>query len=478
MKRTPLPKFQLFMVLLVQVAEPITATVIYPFINQFVRDTGITGGDERKTGYYGGIIESIFFLTEALTVFHWGQLSDYYGRRPVLLIGPLGLAFSMFCFGLSSTFWPLVVYRSLQGVFNGNLGMCVSRTVMAEITDSTNIGDAFAFNPMMWSCGTTIAPAIGGVLTAPAERWPNTLGKIAILRDYPYFLPCLVAAMVAFVSFVISFVGLKETLPSASLKRNKPNAIRYARETTSGEHDASTALISESVGQSYLAIEQPASEAELDERPPTFRSILTRETIILCINHGILSFTDIAYQALFPLQMSTPIEYGGLGFDPYTIGVIMGVWGFVNAFVQLLLLGHLIRRFGSRKVYIFSYACFFFCVLCYPVSSYFAKQASQVDRKVWVVIFVQLFFRLVIFMSYGGIQILVVERTPSKALGSLNGLVQMAGCVTKSIAPSVATSLFSISLEKHIAGGHMVYYVLLAVIVLGIQLARMIPLKG
>lgn len=55
-KPTPLPRFQLFIIYLIQFAEPITATVIYPFINQFVRETGVTRGDERRTGYYAGII--------------------------------------------------------------------------------------------------------------------------------------------------------------------------------------------------------------------------------------------------------------------------------------------------------------------------------------------------------------------------------------------------------------------------------------
>ena len=59
-RQTPLPKVQLFVLFLIQFAEPITATVIYPFVNQFVRDTGIIGGDERKTGYYAGIIASHF----------------------------------------------------------------------------------------------------------------------------------------------------------------------------------------------------------------------------------------------------------------------------------------------------------------------------------------------------------------------------------------------------------------------------------
>jgi MFS family permease len=138
-KRTPLPTFQLLIVSLVQFSEPVTATVIYPFINQFVRETGVTGGDERKTGYFAGIVvsthcysnsqpftrlrqESVFFLAEALTVFHWGWASDRYGRKPILLLGPLGLSIFMGVFGLSRSFWLLVVSRCFQGVFNGNLG--------------------------------------------------------------------------------------------------------------------------------------------------------------------------------------------------------------------------------------------------------------------------------------------------------------------------------------------------------------------
>ena len=54
--RTPLPKLQIFIIFLTLFSEPITGLVIYPFVNQFVRETGITQGDELKTGYYAGII--------------------------------------------------------------------------------------------------------------------------------------------------------------------------------------------------------------------------------------------------------------------------------------------------------------------------------------------------------------------------------------------------------------------------------------
>jgi len=55
-KRTPLPKLQIAILFLLQFTEPLTATVIYPFINRLVRWTGITNGDERTVGYYAGFL--------------------------------------------------------------------------------------------------------------------------------------------------------------------------------------------------------------------------------------------------------------------------------------------------------------------------------------------------------------------------------------------------------------------------------------
>lgn len=68
---TPLPKLQLFSVIYIQLSEPITAAVIYPFVVQLVRDTGITNGNEAKTGYYAGFIVSTLtyreFVSNTLT---------------------------------------------------------------------------------------------------------------------------------------------------------------------------------------------------------------------------------------------------------------------------------------------------------------------------------------------------------------------------------------------------------------------------
>lgn len=67
-------------------------------------------GDELFTAYACiGVQESVFFLTEAMFVLQWARISDYIGRKPVLLTGMAGLCMSMICFGLSKTFLHLVL---------------------------------------------------------------------------------------------------------------------------------------------------------------------------------------------------------------------------------------------------------------------------------------------------------------------------------------------------------------------------------
>ena len=39
----------------------------------------------------------------------WSRLSDRIGRKPVILIGLFGTTLSMLAFGLSRTFWALIV---------------------------------------------------------------------------------------------------------------------------------------------------------------------------------------------------------------------------------------------------------------------------------------------------------------------------------------------------------------------------------
>ncbi|KAG6909374.1 hypothetical protein DXG01_000813 [Tephrocybe rancida] len=469
-KRTPLPKFQLFIVFLIQFAELITATVIYPFINQFVRDTGVTRGDERKTGYYAGAIESTFFVAEALTVVYWGRVSDWFGRRPVLLIGPLGLTLSMLSFGLARDYATLIMWRCLQGVFNGNIGAL-------GLTDSTNMADAFALMPLVWSLGATIGPIIGGMLSQPAKTWPDVFGKLAFFHQYPYFLPCAVAAFVAFLPTVFAFVGLKETLPSAIIRQKK----KQAAADQCAAPDSTTSLLSGHSAQTYSAttnttVEAAATEDDSeDQAPPPLRDLLVPRVLLTLVVFAFFAFVDTSIQILQPLVYSTSVPLGGLGFRPYQIGVIMGTWGLINAVFQLTCLGWLLRRFSARKIQVFAFFSYCVVLALYPALS-FARRAEGADGLVWALIIVQLTFVLPNSVAYMSILMSVMDSAPSRSsLGTVVGLSQAIGGVVRGLAPTVASSLFSVSLERKLASGNLVFMVLFMISAIGLRMAFLMP---
>ncbi|KAJ7474455.1 major facilitator superfamily multidrug-resistance, DHA1 sub-family [Mycena galericulata] len=466
---TPLPKLQLTITILIQAAEALSATVIFPFVPQFVRDTGITGGDERKTGYWAGVLESVFFIAEFLSVYSWGRASDRFGRRPVLLLGPLGLAFALIGFGWSKTFVSLVTFRCAQGVFNGNIG--VVKTVMAEIADSSNLAQVMSFIPLAWSSGSTIGPIIGGLLSDPADRWPGTFGRVQIFRENPYLLPCAAVGFLSLSFFFLALVGLKESSP-VILARHKRERLRFAAST---DPTLTTNLIAGdtttygAIAGTDVTTEAGESDELIDEELPTMRELLVPRLVIPLINYGFFCFTQTAFQVLFPLMYSTSIPNGGLGFSPYQIGVTRGVWGVLNSFSQILLTPRLIRWFGARNVYIFAFGNFTICIGAYPLLSFFAQRAQKVDAIVWALVGIQLLSNLAISMAYSTAQLYIVNSSPRPAaLSSTNSLAQMVSTILRALAPFIASALFAVSLEWNVAGGYMVYIVLLAVVAAGI----------
>ncbi|KAJ3851626.1 major facilitator superfamily domain-containing protein [Lentinula lateritia] len=470
--RTPLPKLQLLLLLLIQITEPITAEVIYPFIIGAVRNTGITHGDEKKTGYYAGVIESIFFLSECCTVYYWGRLSDVHGRRMILLLGPLGLTLAMLGFGLSKAFVTLVIFRALQGIFNGNIG--VSKTVMAEITDSTNIADAFTMIPIMWSFGSTVGPALGGVLASPATQWPQSFGKIAFFHDYPYFLACAAAGLFAFVAFILSYIGLKESSPRLKNKKTQNRASL----------EESEPLLLDGEPQIDYSGSPPFTGKTNDHhpKPPSAWELLTPDLQIVLLNYGLLSFTDMSYFVLIPLIYSSSLSIGGLGLSPYQVGLILGIFALLNGFWNLLVLTQVLKVLGPRKMYIISYSSFLVTFPLLWILRDVAHHAGGVNALVWSLIVCQLLAASFVNTAYSDLidlldsmSLLVVQNAPPGALGAVNGLAQMTASGTRGLAPLFASSLFSLSLESRIVGGHLVDIVLIALSAVGLVCAFRLP---
>ncbi|KAM6495126.1 major facilitator superfamily transporter [Amanita muscaria] len=395
-KRTPLPTLQISIVLLLLICEPFASNSIFPA--KLITELGVTGGDKRKVGHYAGIIESLFFATEAMMILQWGRISDRIGRKPVILIGLAGNALSMLCFGLSRTFWTLVVSRCLCGLLNGNVG--VLKSVIGELTDSTNRADGFAYLAVVWSVGATIAPVIGGSLSHPHERLPAVFTS-EFWREFPYFLPCFAVATFVLVCYIIA-----------------------------------------------LAL---------------FNELLTYPVVLSVCNYFCIALMEIAFISLLPLLMSTPVEFGGLGCSPAIIGYVLGALGAYVGVVQIVFFSKLVRRFGERRIFIMGVLTMAINSLLLPLISSITRK-NGVTWVVWCLLAFVLALKAVLDMSFEltyRIFVYVNTSSPSKSsLGATNGVAQTMVSVARAIGPGLATSLFALSLEKNQLGGYAVYAVL------------------
>ncbi|KAI0275665.1 major facilitator superfamily domain-containing protein [Russula aff. rugulosa BPL654] len=447
-KATPLPVTQISILLLLLLAEPITSLSINPYINQLVSELSIVGGDERKVGYYAGILVSLYFAAEAATILQWSRLSDYIGRKPVLLFGLLGTIISIILFGLSRSFWALVFSRCLNGMLNGNIG--VIKSMLAELTDETNMARGFSLIPVIWALGGTIGPLIGGVLSRPQDRWPNAFSH-PFWAEFPYFLPCVGTATYTLLSFILTALFLKETVPSAPLTKLNPMEAR-AGEIMDGSKD------------------------EDEEKPMSLRDLLTRPVVISIANYGLIGLLEMIAGVLIPLVWSTPVEFGGLSMSPASIGLWMAGYGLLNGIFQFVAFPHIVERFGPRCVFIVSISSFAPMYLMLFFENLTMRHIYGGASLTVLLIILQLSSIAIADMGFSSVFMYVSSSAPSRrSLGATNGLAQTIVSIQRTVAPAAAASLFAFSLNNNVLGGNFTYVVLTALVCVGLCIAAQLP---
>lgn len=201
-----------------------------------------------------------------------------------------------------------------------------------------------------------------------------------------------------------------KSLPSA-IERDEQEAMRREGGRDETEPDLNTPLVGNTgpnIDYGTRGIERANSQSgnehkfqPIDDTPPPFRSLLVPSLLIPLVNYGFIAFLDQSQQVLMPLMFSTPISSGGLGFNPFTIGMTMGTWGILNGIFQVIAFARVMKWLGPRKLYIFSFSCLLLTFAAFPIMSVLAKHAGRADFKVWAVLIIQLCLYSMVFLTLG-----------------------------------------------------------------------------
>ncbi|QTE39719.1 TCR/Tet family MFS transporter [Mucilaginibacter gossypii] len=154
------------------------------------------------------------FLTLAYSVMQFlfspmiGNLSDKYGRRPVLLCSLLGFGIDYLFLAFAPSIWWLFLGRAIAGITGASF--TTASAYIADVSTPEKRAQNFGMIGVAFGLGFIIGPAIGGVL-----------GKMDV--QYPFFA----AAGLAFLNALYGFFILPESLDEAhrrpfDIKRANP----------------------------------------------------------------------------------------------------------------------------------------------------------------------------------------------------------------------------------------------------------------
>jgi len=177
--------------------------LIYPVLPKLI--SGLIHADISTAAEYGGWLTFAYAIMQFTCAPIMGNLSDRYGRRPILLLSLLG--FGLDC--LLMAFAPTIMWLFIGRIIAGAMGASytVASAYIADISSPEKRAQNFGLISAAFGIGFIIGPVIGGLL-----------GK------YGTHAPFLVAALLSFLNLLYGFFVLPE-----SLQKEKRRGFQWSR---------------------------------------------------------------------------------------------------------------------------------------------------------------------------------------------------------------------------------------------------------
>ncbi len=240
------------------------------------------------TGVHYGLLIASYGIMQLFFAPLWGSLSDKYGRKPVLLVGLVGLGIAMSIFALATKLWMLYAAQLLSG----SLSSATLPAAQAYVGDSTSKeerGGAMGKIGGAIGLGVVIGPGIGG-----------------LLASYSLATPFIIASAFCLLTVVFVLLGLPESL--AKDRRSEDIEIRFM------QFRGLWQVLFTPLGFGFMV---------------AFMAILG-QTI---------------FSSVFGLYALQKFSYG-----PEQVGAVLMAMGFMYALSQGVLVGPLSKKMGEEKV--------------------------------------------------------------------------------------------------------------------------------
>ena len=145
-----------------------------------------------------GLIASVFSFCQLFASPITGKLSDYFGRKPLLILSQVSTLAGFMVLGFSTTAILLIAARLIDGLLGSN--MTVSQAYISDIIEPKHRTRVYGYSSGVFGAGLIFGPFIGGMLS-----------------QINYSVPMFFAAAITLVSIVL-VLFLPETITKKTEK--------------------------------------------------------------------------------------------------------------------------------------------------------------------------------------------------------------------------------------------------------------------
>lgn len=148
----------------------------------------LTGDNISAVSQWGGVLTVVYAAMQFVCAPIIGNLSDKYGRRPVLLISLLGFGIDYLFMAFAPNIWWLFLSRIIAGVTGASI--TTASAYIADVSTSETRAKNFGLLGAAFGLGFIIGPALGGMLAEFGIRVPFLVAAGFCLLNalYGYFV--------------------------------------------------------------------------------------------------------------------------------------------------------------------------------------------------------------------------------------------------------------------------------------------------